>query len=362
MMLKKIGALVLLLSQAATLMAGTFVSAMNENIRYVGRVSFASGRYARYNYPGVQIRAVFQGTSLKMKMKPNSGYYMVEIDEAKPFKTQCPENDSIMAIAEGLTQGVHNVTVTFVTEGLYHKPQFWGFVLDEGCSLPVPPRMPAHRIEFIGNSITCGFGIEGVNEKERFRYSTQNQYYTYEAITARNLDAECVVVARSGIGMYRNFSGKLLGDTEIMPAVYPYTLFGMKDETWDFSQCIPDVVCINLGTNDTSAPAYRIDLFRKNYMEFYHTLRNCYPNAKIVLLSGPMIKAGSKRETELNAALDQVMNEAHENGDAEVYRFDMTPEDGSMGWGSAWHPSKKRHARMAEELTTFLQKITGWKI
>ena len=75
-----------------------------------------------------------------------------------------------------------------------------------------------------------------------------------------------------------------------------------------------------------------------------------------------MIKAGSKRETELNAALDQVMNDAHANGDAHVYRFDMTPEDGSMGWGSAWHPSKKRHARMAEKLTAFLQKITGWEI
>lgn len=360
-MFRNIAVCLLLAASAAVARADAFVSALDANIRYVGRVSFASGQYARYGYPGVQIRAVFQGSSLKMKMKPDSGYYMVELDDGDAFKVHCPEKDSVMTVAEALVPGVHRVTVTFITEGLYHRPQFWGFLLDDDCTLPEAPRMPSHRIEFIGNSITCGFGIEGANQHERFRYATQNQYYTFAAITARRLDAECFVVARSGIGMYRNCRGKLLGDTEIMPAVYPYTLYGTKGEEWDFSKFTPDVVCINLGTNDTSGPRYRIDLFQSNYEEFYHTLRSHYPKAKIVLLSGTMIKAGSQREKDLNEALDQVLEAARIEGDEEVYRFDMTPEDGSMGWGSAWHPSKKRHAQMADELTAFLRKITGWE-
>ena len=359
-MIKYIFICLLLFANAVIMKADTFVSALNENIRYVGRVSLASGKYVRYNYPGVQIRAVFQGTSLKMKMKPNSGYYMVEIDDMEPKKILCPENDSILNVAKDLESGLHYATITFVIEGLHHRPEFWGFLLDDNCTLPSAPMMPKHRIEFIGNSITCGFGIEGANAKERFRYSTENQYYTYAAITARNLDAECFVVARSGIGMYRNYNGKLLGDAEIMPVVYPYTLYGMKGEEWDFSKFTPDVVCINLGTNDTSKPNYRIDLFRDNYVKFYHTLRDLYPNAKIVLLSGTMIKAGSQREKDLDEALKQVAEIARQEGDTEVYQFAMTPEDGSMGWGSSWHPSKQRHAKMAEELTRFLQEITGW--
>lgn len=364
MNLKRIGKIslfILLLLQTNAMEADHFVSAFHENIRYVGRVSFAFGEYARFGYPGVQIRALFQGSSLKMKMKPNSGYYMVEIDSLAPFKIHCPENDSVVRVVDGLVPGLHRATITFATEGLYHRPQFWGFLLDDGCTLPDAPCLSKRKIEFIGNSITCGFGIEGTNEKERFRYATQNQYYTYAAITARNLDAQCFVVARSGIGIYRNCGGKLLGDQEIMPAVYPYTLYGTKGEKWDFSRFTPDVVCINLGTNDTSGPRYRIDLFLDNYVKFYHTLRQYYPHAKIVLLSGTMIKAGSKREQELNNALGQVLEEARMEGDTEVYRFDMTPENGSLGWGSAWHPSMRRHAKMAEELTAYLRRIMGWK-
>ena len=42
-------------------------------------------------------------------------------------------------------------------------------------------------------------------------------------------------------------------------------------------------------------------------------------------------------------------------GDTLVYRFDFSPQTGDLGYGAGWHPSKKQHQRMAEELITFLQ-------
>lgn len=353
----KIIAIASLLMLPIMAVADDFVSALSPNVAYVGRVTFASGKYARFNYPGVQIHAAFEGTSLKMKMKPNSGYYMVEIDDKEPFKVKCPEADSVMHVISGLPNGTHRATITFATEGLLYQPQFWGFLLDKGCTLAAKPELPQLKFEFIGNSITCGFGIEGASGKEKFRYSTQNQYYTYEAITARNLHAQCLVVARSGIGVYRNCGGKLTGDKGVMPHVYPYTLFGSRGEKWDFSRYIPDVVCINLGTNDTSNPRYYTDSLYNAYVRFYHTLRSHYPQAKIVILSGTMIRKGSEREQKLNATLDRVMQTAHAEGDPHVYRLDLTPEDGTCGWGSCFHPSKARHAKMAEELTAFLRTI-----
>lgn len=338
-----------------------FIPALDSRIAYVGRVSTALGRYARFGYPGVQIRAVFQGTSLRMKMKPNSGYYMAEIDDRPAYKIRCPEKDSIMTVAERLDGGEHRATVTFCTEGLLHRPEFWGFLLDDGCTLPETPALPERKIEFIGNSITCGFGIEGSSAKEKFRYATQNQYYTYEAITSRALHAQCWVVARSGIGVYRNYAGRRTGDTEIMPAVYPFTLYGTHGEKWDFSRFTPDVVCVNLGTNDTSAPGYDIRLMHDGFASFYKTLRQHFPTARIVLLTGTMIKAGSKRDTDLRQTLDRVRDEALAAGDTLVYRFDMTPEDGTLGWGSCYHPSMQRHAVMADELTAYLRRITGWE-
>ena len=78
---------------------------------------------------------------------------------------------------------------------------------------------------------------------------------------------------------------------------------------------------------------------------------------RVSFASGTMIRKGSEREQKLNATLDRVIQAAHAEGAPHVYRFDMTPEDGSCGWGSCFHPSKARHAKMAEELTAYLRTI-----
>lgn len=353
--------LLLALSLCTTSQADNLISPYDPAIAYVGRTSTANAAYVRFDYPGTQIRATFEGTSLKLKMKPNSGYYMVEIDSTAPYKVQSPEQDSILVVATGLKAGMHSATLTFCTEALLYRPQLHGLLLDDGCRLGARPQLPERKIEFIGNSITCGFGIEGESPKEPFRYATENQYYTYEAIASRRLNAQCWVVARSGAGVYRSYGGKVTGTRDIMPVYYPQTLFAASGEQWDFSRFQPDVVCINLGTNDTSKPGYRTDLLYQAYWSFYQTLRQHYPDARIVLLTGTMLPAGSQRLADCQQALDRVQAEAAQQGDHHVYRFDMTPEDGSLGWGSCYHPSMRRHARMADELTPFLAKIMDWQ-
>ena len=65
---------------------GTWIAPSDSNIQYVGRVSFQNPDAPAFTYPGVQINARFEGTSLKMKAKPMSGYFMVQIDGCKPYK------------------------------------------------------------------------------------------------------------------------------------------------------------------------------------------------------------------------------------------------------------------------------------
>ncbi len=60
-------------------------------------------------------------------------------------------------------------------------------------------------MEFIGNSITCGYGIEAGSKFMHFSDSNENHYYTYAGIAAHRLNAESMAVARSGIGTYRNY-------------------------------------------------------------------------------------------------------------------------------------------------------------
>ena len=66
--------------------SGKVIPADHPSIQYIGRICFDNPRQPRFTFPGVQINARFTGTSLKMMAKPQSGYFMVRIDEAEPFK------------------------------------------------------------------------------------------------------------------------------------------------------------------------------------------------------------------------------------------------------------------------------------
>jgi hypothetical protein len=337
----------------------TLVKASDRHFAYVGRISFRNPDAPSFTYPGVQIHANFSGTSVKMATKAGSGYFMIELDDKTPYKVESTKDDSTVLIAEGLNDTMHRLTITYAIEGLLMKPEFRGLYLDKGHTLGTKPKLPTRIIEFIGNSITCGYGIEGQQTDKGFSYSKQNEFYTYEALASRALNAQCWVVARSGIGIYRNCRGKLRGDRGNMQDVYPFTNFGTGGERWDFSRCQPDVVCVNLGTNDTTAPKYDPDLLTNAFKRFISTLRSHYPKAKIILLTGTMISG--KRLADLQQAQLGAIADAANRGDNNVFRLDFTPADGSLGYGTFKHPSMKQHEQMANELVPFIKKITGWK-
>lgn len=349
---------------------GTIISPTDKHIQYTGRISFTNPERPAFNFPGIQIRAAFEGTSLRMLAKPNSGYFMAQIDKAEPFKVAFRgERDSLVTLATALADGVHTVKLMYVIEGYEFFPEFWGFVLDEGKKLVDAPALPSRKIEFIGNSITCGYGNEGLKKEEHFDYATENHYYSYASITARNLDAQHWVVARSGIGAYRNYNGPKTGNPESnMLAQYEHIGYALKpelrkestflSEKWDFNRYQPDVVCINLGTNDLSTSNYDVKLLKQNYNKLLKTVRQHNPKAKIVFLTGTMLY---NKEMELQRQiLNEVAAEAKKAGDKEIYRFDMAPISGDEWYGNDWHPNVYMDEKMAGELTAYLRSLMNW--
>ena len=126
------------------------------------------------------------------------------------------------------------------------------------------------------------------------------------------------------------------------------------NERWDFSRFQPDVVCINLGTNDLSTNNYDTKLLKQGYQKLLRMVRQHNPKTKIVFLTGTMLQ---KKELGIcRQLLDEVAVEARQAGDAEVYRFDMTPQ-GSLGYGADWHPSYEQHKKMADELSAYLRTL-----
>lgn len=353
--------LTLMASASTTLpVKGQIIKPTDKHIQYIGRICFDNPMRPRFTFPGVQINARFTGTSLKMMAKPKSGYFMAQIDEAEPFKVSfMAEKDSVVTLATALPKGEHTVRLMYVIEGYDLKPSFWGFVLDKDGKMLDAPALPERRIEFVGNSITCGYGVESHNPNDPFEYETENHYMTYAQQTVRNLDAVAHVVARSGIGVYRHYGGPKTGTPEnVMTTEYEYTNLYDRSERWDFSRYQPQVVCINLGTNDLSTNNYDVKLFKQAWKKFVGQVRQHNPKAKIVLLCGSMLNG---KELEIaKKTLNEVAEEAQKTGDKEVYRFDFTPQTGDISYGADWHPSFWQQQKMAGELTAFLRSLMHW--
>jgi len=340
---------------------GQWVKPSDPRIQCVGRMVTTNPDSYRFSYPGTTFRAVFEGTQIKMKAKPGSGYFMVTIDQAEPFKVAFRgERDSVVTLATALPMAQHTVEVMYCIEGYDYKPEFRGFILGSEGNLKNFSNLDnSRKIEFIGNSITCGYGNESTNPADHFEFETENHYYSYAQLTTRALQATTFIVARSGIGAYRNYGGPKEGTPDYdMPSQYDYTLYNDHSERWDFKRFQPDVVCINLGTNDLSTPNYDLTLLRKGYEKLLGQVRKGNPKAKIVLLAGSMLQG---KELELcKQTLDAVAEQLHKNGDKEVYRFNFTPQAGDLKFGADWHPSIWQHEKMAAELTAYLRSLMQW--
>lgn len=332
-----------------------FVPASDPFFTYMGRISFDDEGIPSWTYPGVQILTVFSGTSVAMKTNSDSGFYMVQIDDDEPFKVECGKGQERTQLASHLSDGPHRLSVTYAIEGHAKKPKFYGLWLDEGASLVQKLELPERKIEFIGNSITCGYGNEGNGKEKTFYYRCQNFCKTYAAITARRLDAQYHVVARSGIGVYRNYMGKI--PNELMPIIYPHTKYTTDGELWDFSRYQPDVVCLALGTNDTTG-SYSADALADAFVKFVRTLREYYPQARIVMLFGAMMT--EKRRADLRQAHQRVIDDGAERGDNNIFSFEFSEVDKTIGMGSQGHPNVQHHLMMADELTPYLQELMNW--
>ena len=91
---------------------GTWIAPSDENIQYIGRISFQNPDAPAFTYPGVQINARCEGTSLRMKAKPMSGYFMVQIDGCTPYKVSFnAPKDSIVTLATALRNESHQVRI-----------------------------------------------------------------------------------------------------------------------------------------------------------------------------------------------------------------------------------------------------------
>lgn len=327
----------------------TTVPADNPHIAYIGRFNNADKAKPVFMYSGSAIRTIFEGTSADLILKDDSlrNLFTIIIDDSL-FVLTANRTDSVYKLAEGLDNKKHTLEIIRRTEWHGGNSTFLGFRIDKGKKL-FSPEIKDRRIEFIGNSYTCGYGNEGLSREENFRYETENNYLTYGAITARALDAEYLTVCRSGIGIVQGYGG---GRDFTMPALYDEVTLN-NPVPWDYSQYQPQLVVIDLGANDLSAPLDSAE-FVLAYVDFLKRIRSNYTSAKIVCIAGP--SSPGKEWLTWRNYIHAVADLSGNSGTA-VHYFEFSPFEPN---GSDWHPNVTEHRNMADELIPFLQALMNW--
>lgn len=269
----------------------------------------------------------------------------IRIENNKPF------------VIRATRSGKHSVWIYKTTEAITGSIFIKSI---KGNNIEGLKRPEAPTIEFIGNSITCGAAADASEIPcGQGEYQDQhNAYFAYGPRVARALKVNYVVSGVSGIGIYRTWNK----ESPSMPVVYKNARFQVKDdESWDFSLITPEIVSIALGTNDLSRgdgvnerPPFDSAQFVRKYVSFVQSVKTLYPDAKIALLSSPMLK-GEDRQllqsclTTIKAHVDALYPSSKP---VATYFFKPMEPRGCTG-----HPSVEDHAILAEELKGFFEEL-----
>lgn len=319
-------------------------------VYFVGRYDDTDPDAVRYGWPGTGVVVRFSGTGISVRLNDPARYHTLVIDGVEEPRLATSSGEQLYELASGLPDGEHTVELYRRTEGFFGPTVFLGVELDGTLLAPSPPQ---RRIEVLGDSITCGYGNEGADQYCDFSADTENHYQTYGAIAARAVGAELSTVAWSGKGVIYNYGDDVV---EPLPELYDRAIPSDGAVSWDFAWQ-PDVVVVNLGTNDVSTDNDPTEtLFVGAYVGLLEQIRNAYADARVLCTVAPLL--GGSDQATVEGYIDQAIAERAAAGDTNVARIDLSVA--ADGWGCDWHPSVATHQAMASRLVEVLHDELGW--
>ena len=342
-----------------------------ENVKLLGRTYLSddgklwmglSGTGADFDYTGDKLTLFIVGNAGGPKDRSRVGIY-VDGERVKDF--MAPSGGEMVDI-EGKGSEPINVKVVKLSECAQSCCGISMMNLNGGTITPAAEKK--HKIEIIGDSITCGYGVDDEDANHSFSSSTEDCTKSYSIKTAELLDADYSLVSFSGYGIISGYSGDGKKHADQLVPTY-YSKYGFtyaagfgsqkpQDIEWDFSKFVPEAIVINLGTNDasyTKSNAEKMDDYKTHYVEFLKDIRSKNADARIYCTLGIMdttlcetVKAAAEAYTA-------------ETGDSNIRTFDFPIQNSAEdGIAADWHPSDKTHTKSAELLAEFIKTDMGW--
>ncbi len=338
---------------------GTALNGNDAGVRYVGRTAVSEEGNVSYDWTGTYFQTVLDGDRLDAVMAvKGEAWFNVFADGklVKKFRAGSADAaDSAVVLVEGLGSGSHEIMVQKCTEGEYGSVTVKGFMLPQGSGLTFPESVPERHIEFIGNSLTCGFGTEGKDRDEPFKVSTENCNLSYAAIISRYFEADYTMIAHSGQGAVRNYGDSLRTSALCMQGRMLRT-FDMDTVLYMTPSYKPDLVVINLGSNDFAVPPFPTEEeFVEGYCRLVSQIRAMHGEVPVLCVCPPT-SVGP-----MNGYLRKVKESMP---DSSVYVIELTRGlyNSTSDLGSVWHPNYSGQLKMAMGLIPYISTITGWEL
>ena len=349
----------------------TVYKATEENVKLLGRTYYdtdrlycaLSGTGLEFTFTGTKcsITVVGDNNSASVTMADNHARVGIYVNGERVIDEMINSKEKIFDVFE--SDEPQEVTVSLVK--LSESPMSTIAVTNINVTgTPIKPTPNKDKlIEFIGDSITCGYGADDPDKDHNFSTKTEDVTKAYAYKTAQALGADYSMVSFSGYGIISGYSN---GQDKVPEQSLPqyYTKLGYSwaangsfkpsEVEWDFSKRQPDLIVINLGTNDDSytlTHKERQEEYSAAYTEFLKTVREKNPDAKIVCALGVMT---DRLFDYVQLAVD---NYTAETGDSNISTLKFDVQQAADGYSADWHPSITTHDKAAAKLTEYLKTI-----
>lgn len=361
-MIRLFATALVVLSPAAPAAASGEIPPTSPAVRLVGRTeSVKEG--VRLDWPGTGAVVAFVGNGCSAKLRSTGAVLSVAVDGSprRDIRLLEPGRDTVVELARDLPFGAHVVEIGKRTEGSVGTVTLEGFLVQGKPG--TPPAPPERRVEVVGNSITCGYGVLDSAKEHHFDPLTQDVYSAWAFVAGRALGADVRTTCVSGRGLVRNYDQSTSG---ILPELFDRAGSTIASPAWKFEGWTPHVVVLNLGTNDFSAyPVPDSAKWEDAVVAFVGRIRKVYPKVPVVLANGPMLsdywpnKPDGKPFPTLTTVRRHLENASKRLEGVSVLH--LTPNAAERGYGADWHPNRAQAELNGQELAKRIAETLGWR-
>ena len=355
---KEEGTTAVLTADTAKLVGRTY---LNDDVLWAA----FSGAGAEFIYTGkkLDITIVGDGASTAGNAD-NYARVAIYVDKERVIDDMLDEKEKTYTAFESDSEKSVNVQIIKLSECAMSTFGIKPIKLGEGEKIE-PAKAKDLKIEFIGDSITCGYGVDDPDKEHHFKTSTEDVTKAYAYKTAQALDADYSMVSISGYGIISGYTDSGKKPEQTIPQYYDklgfsYNKFADSLEVagleWNFDNYKPDIVVINLGTNDMSYAKNELTQaeFEEGYIEFLKQVRSHNPDSYIFCTYGVM---GNTLIRNIKNVCDKY---SEETGDNKVTFFTLPMQDENKnGIVADWHPSEATHEICAQRAVKTIKETLG---